>query len=185
MKATASDTLYLSHRNRLLGLACHRGCDAHEAEDALHDLFAKLLRSGRMDEVTALPYEDQCAILSRRLLSTMMNRHRAQMAQRRSSARTVALADVMEEAPFCSQSTPATALERSWAMAALHAALQRLQAEMTLTEWHLVSPYLDADNARRPAAASTPKVRVAVYRARQRLRALISPEELRASLLAA
>jgi len=178
MKLAHSSLPYQRHRSRLITYACTRGCPAQDAEDVVQDLFAALVRVGRYDELHHLPVDEQGAALCCRLKSLLINRWRDQHRQRRDQSRTVALADAEDFAmAIAMDSTPATDLDRAWAMDAIEAALERLRPEVAAHHWHIVEPALRGETA---IASATE--RVALSRARKRLRTFISHADLHAAL---
>jgi len=184
---TASQTLrgssqtYLSHRRRLIALAMSRGFDEHEAEDAVQDLFAALVRVDRLEELEALPEQEQAVVLACRLKSLLMNRRRDSHRLCRATHRAVALAD-LEEVNWqpTHEMTPAVELARAWALGMVSKALRRLRTECGTSTWSTVAPALRGE----PSDGSA-RCRVAVHRARRRLGELMPREEVRAVLLGA
>lgn len=172
---------YLSHRRRLIALAIARGFDEHEAEDVVQDLFAALLRVGRLEELEAMPEDAQAALLACRLKSLLMNRRRDSQRLCRAAHRTVPLADLEEVNWQPSHDvTPAVELDRAWALGMVSKALRRLRTECGASTWSTVAPALRGE----PSDAST-RGRVALHRARRRLGELMPREEVRAVLLGA
>ncbi|MCX6854622.1 MAG: hypothetical protein NTV80_06925 [Verrucomicrobia bacterium] len=176
----SSSQTYLRHRTRLLALAKAHGCDVHEAEDVVQDMFAKLLRMGRLEDVNALPETVQSAVLGRRLKSVLMNRWRDQQRQCRDARRTIALDELetMDRTLAC-QRTPAMEHDYSWAMRRVTDALKTLRDECGQRLWQELEPALHGDGRH----AATARCRVAVHRVRKRLRTLICTEEMRSALL--
>jgi DNA-directed RNA polymerase specialized sigma24 family protein len=178
-----ADRSYVLHRSRLAAQARARGLGAHDAEDMVQDVFAALVRVGRLNEVNALPESDQAAVLNRRLTSMIANHWRNQHRQRRDQRRTICITEVDD---IMLTATPATELDRKWALQAIDNALERLRVEITERQWQRVEPVLRGE-VRSAAGAQVPstKLRVAVHRARQHLRTLISQDAIQAALRAA
>jgi DNA-directed RNA polymerase specialized sigma24 family protein len=177
-----SAQLYITHRNSLIALAKARGLDAHDAEDVVHDLFATLLRIDRLDETSTLAENVQGMVLGTRLKSMIINRWRDHHRARRDVHRTLPLAEVPHlVTPLSSDLSPAEAMDRAWAESAITAALALLRSEISAKQWHIIEPVL-LDDVRPNTGPSSSKHRVAVHRARKRLRAILPPDELRAAM---
>jgi DNA-directed RNA polymerase specialized sigma24 family protein len=171
-----STSAYTRHRVRLTALAIARGCAAHEAEDLVQDIFATLIRVNRLDALDALPAPDQSALLIRRLRSQLINSRRNRHRHRHDTRCTIALSDVED---IASLTNPASEHDHAWALAQIDEALLRLRCELTHCQWQSVEPRLCGDCT----ATASSKLRVAVHRARKRLRSMIPREELYPALL--
>lgn len=166
---------YLRHYPQLRMHAHGLGCDPHTAEDAVQDVFLRLLRHDRLHSLMTLSGQHQQASLRLRLRCHLVNRWRDARRLRRGGHRhfvpliqqdgsTLEIAD--EQAPTPG-STPRLC-ERS-----LHDALQRLRQELQPGTWQRVCPYLDGDGTTGSLPPQSPAIRVALHRARQRLRELL------------
>jgi DNA-directed RNA polymerase specialized sigma24 family protein len=159
-----------------------RGCDEHEAEDVVQEMFASLVRVDRLEELDALPEADQAAVLGRRLKCALMNHWRDRQRLCRQAKRTVSLTE-MEEHEWhpSTHGTPATELDRRWALQRVSEALTRLRSECG-SRWQVLEQAFFSSS--RDEAASN-RDRVTLCRARERLRSLLRPQELREALLQA
>jgi DNA-directed RNA polymerase specialized sigma24 family protein len=188
--STALTHVYLQHRNALLSYARGRGCAPQDAEDVVQDVFTTLLRVNRFAELAALPSADQYAMLCCRVRSLVQNRWRDRHRHRRDESQTVALVDVEHLVlSIHAHGTPAQALDRAWALDTLDQALDRLRSEHRIGTLPGLEDALRGDQPSDQAEAqgvhSTSRFRVALHRARKRLRALVCPAEIHAALCAA
>ncbi len=176
----ASQT-YLKHRCRLIEVARLRGCDHQQAEDIVQDIFMKLFRLGQLDKLHELTERKQAAVLRYRLKSALLNQWRNSQRQRRAARLTVSISELEEcEWHPVIQKTPSSELDRLWAIQMVSEALAKLGAEYG-SHWHMVETVLyNEGNAGTLSVAH----RVALCRARKRLRILVSPREVREALLA-
>lgn len=171
--------LYLAHRGRLLQYARVKGCDEHDAEDVVQDLFVRLIRLGLLMKLCAEPDTVQTAHLTRTLRSMIMNRWRHRVAMCRGGGTITESLDVMNDAghDMASEQNPETEIDRAWAMAVLDRSTRLLSADMPPERWKSIEPALFDEEA--PPEAKVPKngaFRVATFRARQRLRELLTRE---------
>lgn len=162
---------YQRHYPQLRTHACGLGCDPHSAEDAVQDLFLRLLRHGRLHSLTTLSSQ----YLRLRLRCQLMNRWRDSHRLRRGGTCTfipllqpdgTALEIADERAPIPGSSPRLS--EQS-----LHNALQILRQELKPITWQRVGPILEDDQPATPQPPS-PATRVALHRARKRLRELLA-----------
>ena len=162
---------YQRHYPQLRTHACGLGCDPNTAEDAVQDLFLRLLRTGRLHSLTTLSSQ----YLRLRLRCQLMNRWRDSHRQRRGGTctfipllqpdgTTLDIADERSPIP----GNPPRLSEQS-----LHSALQTLRQELKSITWQRISPILEDDQPSAPQPPS-PATRVALHRARKRLRELLA-----------
>jgi DNA-directed RNA polymerase specialized sigma24 family protein len=168
-------------RKSLLARALAKGCQPQDAEDVVQEVFAAVLRVGRWEELMSLAEKDQLRVLSCRLKSVLLKRWRDQHRQCRDSSCTVPLPDI-EDQSFAIHITPATECDRSWAMTAIEDAMLRLRAEISESQWSLVESALCGDAPSPLEQGTSSRRRLAVYRARQRLRSIIPVDALREAL---
>lgn len=151
--------------------ACRLGCDPHTAEDAVQDVFLRLLRHGRLHSITTLSSQ----YLRLRLRCQLMNHWRDSHRLRRGGPHSLiplhqpdgtALEIPDERAPIPGNSPCLS--EQS-----LHIALQTLRQELKPIIWQRVGPVLE-DEPERASQPTTPATRVALHRARKRLRELLT-----------
>jgi DNA-directed RNA polymerase specialized sigma24 family protein len=174
---------YMLHRSRLISLARSRGAAEHEAEDVVQDVFATLIRTGRLEEVGALAERSQSAVLTRRLHSALINRWRDRHRQCRDQSRVVEISNA-DDIP--QSGDPASEMDRAWALRAIDHALDHLRDEIAEDQWTQVEPVLRGEaRLSKAPSSSTGRLRTAVCRARKRLRVLVSRDDLQAALLAA
>lgn len=167
---------YLRHYPQLRTHACGLGCDPHTAEDAVQDLFLRLLRHGRLHSLTALASQYQQASLRLRLRCQLMNRWRDSRRLRRGGPCTfIPLFQPDKTAPdIVDERAPIPGCSPRLSEQSLHSALQILRQELNPIIWQRVRPLLEDDETpatRPPHCAAT---RVALHRARRRLRELLA-----------
>lgn len=175
----AWEALYRQHQAHLIGFACRRGCDEHEARDVVQELFLRLFRRGTQARISTFPEEGQRAWLTRTLRWIICNRHRDRAALKRGSSQVVeSLDDLLGQGlEIPSAGTPATEHDRRWAMAVVERGLAKLRADMKPGAWAGFESNLWGQDVPR-----TPAMRVASHRARQRLREIILRESNQATL---
>jgi DNA-directed RNA polymerase specialized sigma24 family protein len=166
---------YLRHYPQLRMHAHGLGCDPHTAEDAVQDVFLRLLRHDRLHSLMTLSGQHQQASLRLRLRCHLMNRWRDSRRQRRGGpcslipllqpdGTPMEIAD--ERAPI--PGSPPRLSEQS-----LHNALQILRQELKPITWQRVGLLLQEDETLASHPPQSPATRVALPRARQRLRELL------------
>lgn len=181
----------LRHRRVLISDALRRCSSLSDAEDVVQDVFARLLRTGRWQQIGSLSDEEQLRTLRLYLKSMLSRQWRFRHQQRRDCSRTVALPDVEAAALAVSDAdTPATLMDRQWAVQVIESALQTLRHEMAPSQWPHVEAWLGHYDASRTGdkVRQTPlsgRDRVALCRARKRLKELLGIGEVRSALLRA
>lgn len=162
---------YQRHYPLLRTHACRLGCDPHTAEDAVQDVFLRLLRHGRLHSLTTLSSQ----YLRLRLRCQLMNHWRDSRRLRRGGpcsliplhqpdGTALDIADERAPIPGCSPRLS----EQS-----LCSALHILRQELKPIIWQRVGPLLEDDPHAAPQPPS-PATRVALHRARKRLRELLA-----------
>ena len=187
--SSACDTLYRRHYAHLCAFARARGCEAHEAEDAAQDLFAKLFAQGQIDRAAAITdSEGQSAFLLARMRTLLIKRwHYRTRLCRGGGAVCLSLHDDEGQAVDIADAShcPDTEMDREWARAVLERALQRMNDELHATGradmWDQLEEDLnDEVRSRSERSPRSGALRVALHRARRRLRDFIR-EQLQAS----
>ncbi len=169
---TALDTFCRSHWLRLHGLACHLGCGSQDAEDAVQESFLNLARGGFFDDLLLQSEEAQMSYLSMKLRCLIFNRWRDAHRQRRGGPLPVLSLD--EEGvpePPCYE-TPATHHDRVWLAGCITTAISRLRLQTRAQVWRQISPALFEELETTQTGAQ----RVALHRARKKLRGLVREE---------
>ena len=188
------DCFCRTHWLRLCAVARGRGLDEHESQDAVQDVFMRLLQRDQLIAVTELPSPDhQAAYLTVRLHRELHHRWRDQRRLRRGGgAVIVSLSD--DAATFSEPAHHRTAewyLSVAWVNEILENAFARLRAELKPAAWDALEPVLrqtDETTESQPGA-----VRIALHRARHRLRDMLvlevegatSPQDAAAKLFGA
>lgn len=139
----------------------------------MQDVFLSLSRRGMMEHVANLPAEAQVTYLFLRLRCVLANRWRDARRQCRVALEmTVPLDDENVPEPP-TQTTPATEADRPWLAKCLNSALDRLRLQTRAPLWHEISPWLlDVERVNVRTGAQ----RVALHRARQKLKLLVREE---------
>jgi DNA-directed RNA polymerase specialized sigma24 family protein len=178
----ACDHLYRRHQFSLVSFARLRGCDEHEAWDVVQDLFLRVFKRGMIEKLSSLTDEVQRAWLLRMLRWEISNYHRHRSRHKRGGATVLESLDGMleddQDVPV--HITPATEHDRRWALAVLERGLSRLCAATAAKMWIKVEPFL-CDGTTNASNAT----RVAVHRARCRLRDFIRSESCELDLFQA
>lgn len=166
---SSSDQWYRTSWQRLYSLARVRGCDPHSAEDAVQEVFATLARRGRLHAIEQQPPEAQQGLLSKCLKNRVARDFRDLHRIKRGGHCTFVSLDDPNGPAF------EIADERAWHHAdaepsPLDLALRALQLELKPATWRLLSSVLiDGEKPAQLDGAG----RVALHRARQRLRQLL------------
>ncbi|OYW77422.1 MAG: hypothetical protein B7Z37_04070 [Verrucomicrobia bacterium 12-59-8] len=178
----AASMLYVRHWPVLCAFARARGCEVHDAEDAVQELFAKLVAQGQHERAAAIvDHGEQAAFLFARLRTHLIKRWQHRTRQRRGggvvcfslSDENGANIDVMDARP-----TPDCELDRDWARGVIERALNCICAELhqqgRADVWDcLEGNLIEGCRASRPLSGA---LRTALHRAKRRLRALILAE---------
>ncbi|MDZ4402134.1 hypothetical protein [Prosthecobacter sp.] len=179
-----ASALYRRHWHALCAFARARGCEAHDAEDAVQELFAKLVAQGQHERAAAiLDHGEQAAFLFARMRTHLIKRWQHRMRQRRGGGVVcfslsdengvdIDIADV-HAAPDCE-------LDRGWARGVIDRALNCMSVELHAQGrgdvWGcLEENMIEGTRTRRPQSGA---LRTALHRARKRLRVILS-EQLR------
>lgn len=172
----ACEDLYQQHRSRMVHYAHLRGCDEHEARDLVQDVFLRLFRLNLLISLAARPLEVQAGLLNRTLRWVILNRFRQRMSSRRGQGQTPESLDVLleEGLDMPCPGTPATDYDLAWAQAALDRSLVLLRSSMNPATWQSMETTLFGQTSSRHAAS--PAMRVALHRARVRLREIVTHE---------
>ncbi len=172
------DRLYQRHQLSLVRYACLRGCDEHEAWDVVQELFLRVHRRGMLVSLMAKSEEMQRAWLMRTLLWMIHNARRHKLAIRRSGGYIAESLDSLMESgqEVASHSTPASEYDRAWAASVMERGICRLRGLLTSSAWQSIEPSLLGQSASEIDQHPNPKLRVAVHRARNRLRGLLAIE---------
>jgi DNA-directed RNA polymerase specialized sigma24 family protein len=176
LNGPTSNTLDLfcrAHWRPLHAAACQRGCAPVEAVDAVQDVFLSLARRGLIEYLASLPVEAQASYLFLRLRHVIINRWRDVRRQCRGALEmAVSLED--ENVPeLPTHATPATEADRPWLAKCLSDALDRLRVQTRAPQWQEISPWLFDEERERTRSGAQ---RVALHRARQKLRVLVREE---------
>lgn len=167
------DSFCRVHWRCLHGAACQRGCPPAEAEDVVQEIFLSLARRGVLEQLAVQSHESQVSFLFLRLRCVLINRWRDAHRQRRAGpAESLPLDD--EQMPELRvHTTPATEADRPWLAGCISAAIDRLRRQTREKTWFEISPDLIHDESRE---ARTGARRVALHRARKKLRHLVREE---------
>lgn len=174
----ACDLLYHSHQLSLVKFARQRGCDEHEAWDVVQELFLRTFRLGMLLPLCAKPPEWQRAWLLRTLNWIVLNHWRHKTALRRSSGSVPESIDAMLEEghDLAGPGSPEDDYDRRWIMSVIERGVSRLRSAVGPSRWERMEPsLLGADHADE-VPNPTPAFRVAVHRARSRLRKMVAFE---------
>lgn len=191
----SSAQLYRRHWSSLCAFARARGCELHDAEDAVQELFAKLVAQGQDERAAAISDPgEQAAFLLARLRTHLIKRWKHRTRLRRGGGMSCLSLTSEEGAEWDvldQQATPDAALDRCWARQVLDQALERMSAELQAQGredlWGCLEHSMTCSvRHERPLPGA---LRVALHRARRRLRILIQTqlqaddlEQLRAAL---
>lgn len=167
--------LYLRQFSLLKTQARSLGYDLHTSEDAAQDVLVRLLRQGRLHELCALPWPHQQASLRVRLRCHLSNRWRDSRRQRRGG--TLVFVPLIQDDGTVLEVADERAMppgHHAWfSEARLTCALRRLRHELRPRAWLQVRPYLEGGESGVRPQRQSPATRVALFRARQRLRELL------------
>ena len=176
--------LYRRHWPAMCAFARAKGCETHDAEDAVQELFARLVAQGQHERAAAISDPDeQSAFLLARLRTHLIKRWRHRTRLRRGggavcfslsdeNGENIDIADV--------QASPDCELDRGWARSVIERALNCMSVELHAQGrgdvWGCLEENLiEGHRAARPQSGA---LRTALHRARRRLRTILS-EQLR------
>lgn len=181
-----TSALYQRHWPALCAFARARGCGPHDAEDAVQELFAKLVAQGQHERAAEIAdHEEQAAFLLARLRTHLIKRwrHRTRLC-RGGGVASFSLSgedgrdiDVADTHP-----TPDREIDHDWARGVIESALgnvsRELRAKGQENVWHCFERnVVEGQRSRAPQRGA---LRVAMHRARSRLRVLLC-EQMRGS----
>lgn len=168
------DSFCRAHWPRLHAAACRRGFTPVEAEDAVQELFLSLARRGVLEYLAGRPTESQISYLFMRLRCVLINRWRDAHRQcRAASAEALPLDDeLMPELSV--HTTPDQEADRAWLGRCITLAVERLREQTRAQTWFDISP--DLIEPAPETSVRTGARRVALHRARQKLRHLVREE---------
>lgn len=178
----ATSLLYSRHWPVLCAFARARGCEMHDAEDAVQELFAKLVAQGQHERAAAIAdHGEQAAFLFARLRTHLIKRWQHRTRQRRGGgAVCFSLSDENGENIDVADThaSPADEMDRDWARGvierALHSCCLELRAQGHADVWScLEDQIVKGCRAAQPMRGS---LRTALHRAKRRLRTLILEE---------
>lgn len=173
MTSATLDRFCRVHWRRLQAAACQRGCPPAEAEDVVQDVFLSLVRRGLIESLGNLPVEAQASHLFLRLRSVLMNRWRDARRQCRGALEMAVPLEDENVPELPTQTTPATEADRTWLAKCINSAFDRLRLQTRAPLWQEISPWLlDSEHENVRSGAQ----RVALHRARQKLRVLVREE---------
>lgn len=171
--------LYRRHWGALCAFARARGCEAHDAEDAVQELFAKLVAQGQHERAAAIPdHGEQAAFLFARMRTHLIKRWQYRTRQRRGGGTCCRSLcdeegqniDVPDE-----HATPDREIDRMWARGVIDRALDHISVELKSQGRAEVWSCLEANmvEGSRGAVPQNGALRTALHRARKRLRHFI------------
>lgn len=178
-QAPDSAALYRRHWPMLCAFARSRGCEPHDAEDAVQELFAKLVGQGQHERAAAIPDDsEQAAFLLARLRTHLIKRWRHRTRQRRGGGAacfSLTLEEGGEMDVADTRAAPDAELDRGWARGVLDQALSRISVELQAQGrgevWGcLERSVVEGGRCERPLNGA---LRVALHRAKRRLQELI------------
>lgn len=175
-----ASALYRRHWPALCAFARSRGCEMHDAEDAVQELFAKLVAQGQHERAAAITdHGEQAAFLFARLRTHLIKRWQHRTRQRRGGgAVCFSLSDENGTDIDIADSRPAPdrELDRRWARAVIDSAMEcisvELQAQGRADVW--VSLERSMIEGVRGDQPQTGALRTALHRAKRRLRTVLS-----------
>lgn len=177
-----ASALYRRHWHALCAFARTRGCEAHDAEDAVQELFAKLVAQGQHERAAAIvDHGEQAAFLFARMRTHLIKRWQHRTRQRRGGgAVCFSLSDENGENIDVADvhASPDRELDRGWARSVIDRALNCVSVELCAQGrsdvWGCLEENLiEGHRAARPQSGA---LRTALHRARKRLRSLIQAE---------
>lgn len=175
--------LYQRHWHALCAFARARGCEAHDAEDAVQELFAKLVAQGQHERAAGiLDHGEQAAFLFARMRTHLIKRWQHRTRQRRGGGVVCfSLSDENGENIDVADAhaSPDREMDRGWARGVIDRALNCISMELRSQGHHDIWGSLEENLSGRTRGSREPQsgaLRTALHRARRRLRALIQAE---------
>ena len=162
-----------THWPRLYSLARQRGCDPQSAEDAVQEVFLSLVRRQKIAVLVLAPLSKQQQYLTVSLRCRIANAIRFRHRKKRGGAAVFVSIDDHESFPFeiaDGRTQPDAAHSTLPEPALLNRALRLLRQEMKPEAWSRLSSALLGDA---PCQQQNESYRVALHRARRRLKQLI------------
>jgi DNA-directed RNA polymerase specialized sigma24 family protein len=176
-QATPSDLLVdvfcRNHWRRLKAFAVHSVGSWTEAEDVVQELFLGLVRNGKMAGLVGRSFGEQSAYLSLRLNCLLRSRWRNARRERRVIMMDALPLDEDYSEEAATKVSPVSEADRVWLAGCIKTALERLRQQTNQAVWNQVSLRLDGRDER---SRQTGAQRVALHRARQKLRELLCEE---------
>ena len=171
--------LYRRHWPALCAFARAKGCETHDAEDAVQELFARLVAQGQHERAAAISDPDeQSAFLLARLRTHLIKRWRHRTRLRRGGgAVCFSLSDENGENIDVADThaSPDAEMDRTWARNVIEEALTRVSVELhtqgRVDVWECLERTTTGQT--RHAAVLSGALRVALHRAKHRLRGMI------------
>jgi len=160
-----------THWPRLYSLARQRGCDPQSAEDAVQEVFFSLVRRRKIAELVLAPLAQQQQHLTVNLRCRIANAIRFLHRKKRGGPEVFVSLDDHEMFPYeIADERTLPSHSTSPEPDLLKHALRLLQQEMKPEAWGRLSPALLGDA---PCQQQNESYRVALHRARRRLKQLI------------
>lgn len=171
----AWEGLYRSHQMDLARLAVHRGCSVEDAEDLVQELFMRLFQNGMVSKLAPQPVERQRIVLWKTLKWMISNWFRQQRSSCRRAVSTAMSLELMMEngEELAVFETPLSLQNRCWAISVIRRSLARLRASFEAEAWKQLEESLFEPPEEREKGVRVVSKRVALYRARVKLRDLI------------
>ena len=171
----AWEQLYRDHHGDLVGSAIRGGCDVEDARDLVQELFLRLFKKGMLPILSTQPVERQSIVLRKTLKWMTSNFHRHRRSAGRGAGYTASSLDLMMENgdELASHDTPVSRQDRKWVTGLLGRSLERLRVTVNERQWRLIEEGLFGSPTFEEGVTRSGRVRVALYRARQRLRELV------------
>lgn len=169
------EQLYRDHHGDLVGLAIRGGCDVEDAKDLVQELFLRLFKRGMLPMLITQPVERQKIVLRKTLKWMTSNFHRHRRSVGRGAGYTASSLDLMMEngEELASYETPVSRQDRKWVTGLLGRSLERLRVTVNERQWSLIEEALFGSPTFEEGGTRTGRVRVALYRARLRLREFV------------
>lgn len=173
-----ASALYRRHWPALCSFARAKGCESHDAEDAVQELFARLVEQGQHERAARIAdHHEQAAFLMARLRTHLIKRWRYRTRLRRGGG--VVCFSLSDEAGreidvADAHPSPDREIDRDWARNVIDCALGRIRRELQTQGRGDVWRCLEGESLdSSPASPQNGAMRVALHRARKRLRGLI------------